>query len=76
MIIRYTNDGETVLDPFAGIGTVPYCAVKLGRVGVGVELCKLYADTAVDYCKEIDESGEDAEIPTLFDFEFRDKVND
>ena len=40
------------------------------------ELCKLYADTAVDYCKEIDESGEDAEIPTLFDFEFKDKVND
>lgn len=76
LIERYTNNGETVLDPFAGIGTVPYCAVKLGRVGVGIELCKLYADTAVDYCKEIDESGEDAEIPTLFDFEFRDKVND
>lgn len=76
LIVRYTNAGETVLDPFAGIGTVPYCAVKHGRIGVGIELCKLYADTAVDYCKEIDECGEDSETPTLFDFEFRDKVND
>lgn len=33
--------GETVFDPFLGIGTVPVCAVKLGRRGVGVEFSQV-----------------------------------
>jgi DNA modification methylase len=38
IIGRYSMKGETVYDPFGGIGTVPLRAVKLGRLGVGCEL--------------------------------------
>jgi DNA modification methylase len=33
-----TDTGDTVLDPFAGVGTVPAQAVAMGRFGVGIEL--------------------------------------
>jgi hypothetical protein len=33
LIRRYSNEGDLVLDPFAGIGTVPLEARKLGRRG-------------------------------------------
>ena len=32
----WTNPGDIVLDPFAGIGSVPYVAVTMGRRGIGV----------------------------------------
>jgi DNA modification methylase len=38
LIVQRSEPGELVFDPFAGIGTVPYCALKLGRRGAGVEL--------------------------------------
>ena len=31
LIARYSNPGELVLDPFAGIGTVPLRAILMGR---------------------------------------------
>lgn len=34
----WSNAGEVVLDPMAGIGTVPYVAIKEGRRGFGIEL--------------------------------------
>lgn len=43
----YTNPGETVFDPFTGIGTVPYIAVELGRNGLGFELKESYHRQAV-----------------------------
>lgn len=33
-----TDTGDTVLDPFAGVGTVAAQAVAMGRKGIGVEL--------------------------------------
>lgn len=38
----WTNLGDIVLDPFAGIGSVPYVAVTMGRRGIGVELKESY----------------------------------
>jgi site-specific DNA-methyltransferase (adenine-specific) len=38
-----SNDGETVIDPFAGSGTTLAVAKKLGRRFVGFELSKQYA---------------------------------
>lgn len=38
----WTNTGDIVLDPFAGIGSVPYVALKMGRRGIGVELKESY----------------------------------
>lgn len=44
----WTNPNDIVLDPFAGIGLVPYTAVKMGRRGIGVELKESYYNQAVN----------------------------
>ena len=38
----WSNTGDIVFDPFAGIGSVPYMAVKLNRRGLGCELKESY----------------------------------
>jgi DNA modification methylase len=43
----WSNPGEVVLSPFAGIGSEGYEAIRLGRRFVGVELKPQYADVAV-----------------------------
>ena len=63
LITRYSNPGDVVFDPFAGIMTVPYCAVKLGRVGVGVELSPLYWRDGVAHVEGI---AAKRSMPTLF----------
>lgn len=52
LIVRYSNPGELIFDPFAGLHTVPYMAVKLGRCGLGTELNSLYWENGVKYCQE------------------------
>lgn len=42
----WSNRGETVLDPFAGIGSTGYEALLLGRKFIGIELKKSYFDAA------------------------------
>jgi DNA modification methylase len=42
----WSNPGETVLSPFAGIGSEGYEAVRLGRKYIGIELKPSYATTA------------------------------
>ena len=41
--------GEVVFDPFGGIMTVPFRAVKLGRIGYGCELSTTYWRDGVEY---------------------------
>ncbi len=43
----WTNLNDIVLDPFAGIGSVPYQAVSMGRRGLGIELKESYYVQAV-----------------------------
>lgn len=43
----WTNPHDIVLDPFCGIGSVPYQAVLMGRRGLGVELKNTYYKQAV-----------------------------
>lgn len=64
LITMYSNPGETVLDPFAGLFTVPYTAMKLGRVGYGIELNPEYYAAGVKYCEAMQR---EAQMPTLFD---------
>lgn len=64
LINRYSNPGEVVFDPFAGLGTVPKCAVEMGREGIGIELNTDSFRDMVGYLKEADE-GRDTF--TLFD---------
>lgn len=44
----WSNPGETVLSPFAGIGSEGFEAIRHGRRFVGVELKASYWSTAVD----------------------------
>lgn len=60
----WSNPGETVLSPFAGIGSEPYVAVKLGRKGLGIELKPSYWQTAVDNLRALED---EMALPTLFD---------
>jgi len=46
-IALWTNEGDTVLTPFAGIGSEVFQAVKMGRKGIGFELKDSYFDCAV-----------------------------
>ena len=48
----WSNPGETILSPFAGIGSEGYVAVKLGRRFVGVELKPSYWQAAARYLQE------------------------
>jgi DNA modification methylase len=50
LIDRFTNPGETIFDPFAGLFTVPYRAIKFGRKGVGIELSPEYFDDGIRHC--------------------------
>lgn len=64
VIRRYSNEGDTVYDPFAGLFTVPYMAVKMGRNGIGCELSQDYFRDGVGYMREADA---ERWTPTLFD---------
>lgn len=46
LIHLYSNEGDTVLTPFMGIGSEVYQAVKMGRKGIGFELKESYYDLA------------------------------
>lgn len=60
----WSNPGETVFTPFAGIGSEVYTAVKLGRRGHGIELKPSYWRTAVSNLRDLDE---EMALPQLFD---------
>ena len=64
LIGRYSNPGEIVFDPFAGIGTVPYRAQNLGRIGWGCELATEYWTMGVGFCEQAEQ---ERIMPTLFD---------
>ncbi|WP_283196585.1 DNA methyltransferase [Rhizobium sp. BT04] len=63
-IAQYSEPGETVFDPFGGLMTVPYRALKLGRRGEAVELNPAYF---LDGCKYVEAEARDRAMPSLFD---------
>ena len=63
-IAQFTVPGETVFDPFAGLMTVPYRAVKMGRKAVGVELNPGYF---LDGCAYVEAAAREMATPSLFD---------
>lgn len=64
LITRYSNKGDLVYDPFCGLGTVPYCALKLARKGQGSELNAGYFMDSTYYLKSMENK---MSMPTLFD---------
>lgn len=64
IIYRYSNKGDSVYDPFAGLFTVPYIAVKAGRYGIG---CELNPDSFRDGLGYLKSTENDMEQFSLFD---------
>ena len=65
IITRYSNKGELVFDPFGGLFTVPYRAIKLGRKGRAVELNPAYYRDGLKYLRAIER---EIAMPDLFAF--------
>lgn len=53
-IVLWSNEGDTVLTPFLGIGSEVYEAVKLDRFGIGFELKESYFKEAVKNVKRME----------------------
>lgn len=62
----YSNPGETVLDPFMGIGSTAAVAIEQGRQAVGFELKESYHRQAVRNAEKARTKGQ-ITTPTLFD---------
>lgn len=69
-IKQFTNKGDTVFDPFGGIMTVPYRAIKFERKGIGFELNKQYFADGAGYCAIMEA---EMNVPSLFDMEGLEK---
>lgn len=65
IINRYSNEGDIVLDPFGGIGTVALTAMKMNRYGISIELNNGYFRDSVGYLQSFEDN---IDQPTLFDF--------
>lgn len=63
-IVQWSNPGEEVYDPFGGLMTVPYRALKLGRRGRGCELSPQYFLDGASYCQAMER---EISMPSLFD---------
>lgn len=72
-IIRYSNEGDVVFDPFGGLMTVPYRCIQLNRYGLATELNETSYKDGVKYCREAEYKRT---VPTLFDLpEVKEVVN-
>jgi DNA modification methylase len=64
IIERFTNRGDTVFDPFAGIGSVGYRAILKNRRFIGTELSHRYFMDSAYYLKAAES---EMSMPSLFD---------
>jgi DNA modification methylase len=64
LITQFSMKGEVVLDPFAGLGTVPRQAVLHGRRGLGIELSRSYWLDSLIFLRAAER---ETETLTLFD---------
>lgn len=60
----WSNEGDVVLSPFAGIGSEGVCSVQSGRKFIGVELKQSYFDWA---CKFLADEEAKLNQPSLFE---------
>lgn len=56
-VALWSNPGDLMLSPFAGIGSEGYVAVKMGRRFVGVELKPEYFDVAVRHLHKAEQES-------------------
>lgn len=67
----WSAPGDVVLTPFLGIGSEVYCAVKMGRRGVGIELKQTYFTQAA---RNIQAASAHLAAGTIFDEEIADEA--
>ncbi len=65
LIRRYSNEGDLVYDPFGGLGTVPFKAVKMRRRGKSSELNTGYWKDSIGYLRAAER---EMSVPDLFGF--------
>jgi DNA modification methylase len=58
----WTNPGDTVLSPFAGIGSEGYCAIKQSRKFIGIELKDSYFDWAVRNLRQAEDESKTVDL--------------
>lgn len=56
--VLWSNPGEVVFSPFAGVGSEVYGAVLNGRKGVGIELKTAYFSQAVRNLAAVEDAKE------------------
>jgi len=71
VISRFSNKGDVVFDPFGGLFTVPYRALKLGRQGRASELNPGYFLDGIKYLEAMER---EVAIPSLFDALAREEL--
>ena len=64
LIELYSNEGDTIYEPFAGIGTTGVRAIKKRRKAILTELNSTYAQTAAIYLNEAEKT---VRIPSIMD---------
>jgi site-specific DNA-methyltransferase (adenine-specific) len=52
-LITLSPDSALILDPFLGSGTTTYCAKKLNRKCIGIEIEEKYCEIAANRCRQM-----------------------
>ncbi len=71
LIKRFSNEGDLIFDPFGGLFTVPYRALKLGRRGRASELNPGYFLDGIKYLQAMER---EVSTPSMFDIFEREEV--
>ncbi len=58
-LVLWTNPGETLCSPFAGVGSEIYQAVRMGRKGIGIDLKTSYWNQSVRNLATVDEPDQE-----------------